>query len=366
MYSCDCKYKDEGFYCSSCMEHATNDDPDYQTDECPVCEKTTEIEVDEGLHESCLKIDSAGPYCMHTCDGRKEHQFGCSNNGSWFAGEDIPDDLWTDCGTCATVSNHRHRGNQNCDLDHIRCPNCNILAHEGVYFVQPFHFYLECNSCYISREENNWPYEYYCDCCDGYDGKSEWDEDEKDFYCGNCEKHHEDEETECYYFDEEEGYAHADYDDDDDAIPSIRDALIDDDDSYTESNQHSWINPSIVGSGDNIIGWDDKEIFFQFHCDRYVPPRRRRDDYDGCEESFFVAMRYDSGMHPREYFDFISGLCRLGSMEKSQTPVYRRLGRMPNVKTEKTSESWDPTRGEDFQKGDFKKGDFQKGDFKKS
>ena len=71
-------------------------------------------------------------------------------------------------------------------------------------------------------------------------------------------------------------------------------------------------------------------------------------------------------MSPREYFDFISELCRSGSMDKSQEIRYRRLGRRPNVKFLKpTSESWGPTRGDDFQKGDFKKGDFQKGDFKK-
>jgi hypothetical protein len=75
---------------------------------------------------------------------------------------------------------------------------------------------------------------------------------------------------------------------------------------------------------------------------------------------FFVAMRYDSGMHPREYFDFISELCRSGSMTRSQTPVASQLRSMPNVKAEKTSESWDPTRGGNFQKGDFQKGDFLK------
>ena len=344
LYSCSCRYSDEFFHCDGCMEDATNDDPDYETDECPLCEKTTEIEVYEGLHESCMK--SVGPYCIHTCDGGKYHDFACSNAGGWFAGDDIPSDLWTDCSNCGRVTNERHPGNQTVDLSNIRCPECRRRAGLDDYFVQPFHFYLECNSCFIRIPEHNWPDEYYCDCCDGTGGESEWDEDEKDFYCGHCEKYHDDDDIKCCYSEDEDGC----------------DMNDDDDDGYTESNQHSWINPPIVRSGDNIIGWDDNNIFFQFHCDRYVPPRQRTQSYDGCEEMFFVAMRYDSGMHPREYFDFISELCRSGSMTRSQTPVASQLRSMPNVKTEKTSESWDPTRGGNFQKGDFQKGDFQKGD----
>ena len=229
------------------------------------------------------------------------------------------DHRWVDCHSCFC----RYR-TQSAEIDYTQCPNCNKTFYPRDSYMRdgslfngwPFHFKVTCYSCMYRIRDTDYP-------------------------------------------------------------------------NWLEGGPYG-VNSSIVRSSDNIIGWDYKEIFFRFHCDRYVPPRSRKQSYDGCEELFFVAMRYNSRtpwggrmrrpthysddhlyewreerMSPREYFDFISELCRSGSMDKSQEIRYRRLGRRPNVKFLKpTSESWGPTRGDDFQKGDFKKGDFQKGDFK--
>jgi len=333
MYSCGCKYSDESFYCGSCMGHATNDDPNYENFDCPVCGKPTEVELDDGLHEGCEEqnhIIAGGGYCFHRCDGKKEHLIGRQwdevfSGSEYFAGADIPTNLWTSCPKCETVSNKRHRGN-NGDLEHVRCPNCNLIYTDGLEFVTPFEIILFCHECDVRYEVNRWPSEYYCDCCGGVGWESEYDFDEKDFYCYYCEKWHEDEEAECCHYDDDEQET---YCSESKQYYSIADALSDDEEGDEEESRFSSHLECSIFRYSDIVGWNDDEIFYSVNCEYNETMNSRSRHKKYCNGVYLFSLKYDNKLSPNDYILFLQNLQRSGEISKKQMPVIQPITKYP-------------------------------------
>ena len=319
------------------------DDPSYDCNDCPTCDIRTEIETG-GSHLWC-ELTIGDKYCIHGCDGDdycfflvepEEYVIFGEDYSKWYNAVNYPSEIHYNCSNCKHISNRVNADSCNCSKNKYACwecatcPNCDERI-DLSRLCTPFSVVLKCNAEYCTgdfiSEGDDWPEEYYCPCCGT--GPNEWDVEQKHFWCDDCEKFHEEDESFCCYYDHESGYTSCRDEDDDD----------DDDDEQGNTLAKTQINLETM----KVLEFQrsDGYSYFSTPCKNCFNPLHAQikvSDLDEFFDSEFWKRRKEVISWPETIF-----------------PSIKQVDALPEI-TEDDFEKGD------FQKGDFKKGDFQKGD----
>ena len=348
MYSCSCGYrKDDFWHCGACQTDAECEDPNVDEAMCgnEACEHphASEIYLEDATHYSCSR-EVGGKYCIHYCDADDDCAFLVGpvippeDDWSWHYADDYPDDIWYDCPSCEfmtwkVIVSDDWDGNENIDFQVATCANLDCQSTVDVnQLTTPLSIRLVCESddCsgvpYSEFSDEDWPDDYYCDCCNN-DEPSEWDSDEGDFYCDYCEKYHEDDEDECYAYDDELGYAdHEENRDWDDEEETVNVQIEIDLTAGKQSDQTYFVGV-------------DKNTYITVPCNRCSNPLHCKVGVENIDE-FWANGFYRTGeqIAPKNLFPSIEQVHTLPARLETN----------------------------DFDKRDFSKSDFDKSDFRKN